>query len=61
MPTQKQMYYAAERRTAETNEVFLELVRDGMTREELETNIERRPELWKRYSSWLHKLPAAAA
>lgn len=57
MPTQEQMYYDAERRSAELNLQFLEFVKDGLTREELARNIERRPSLWGRFESWLDKLP----
>jgi len=53
---QVQMYYNAERKSAELNQVFLFLVKDGMTRQELETNINRRPALWGRFSNWLSVL-----
>ncbi len=58
---QKQMYYQAERRAAERNETFLELVQhptNPLTREDLARNIERRPELWGQYAGWLDKLPS---
>lgn len=55
--TQLQMYYAANRQVAETNNAFLELVKEGMTREELARNIERRPALWQRFENWLPVLP----
>jgi hypothetical protein len=58
MSTQHNMYYAAERSAAEVSLQFLEFVKDGMTREELERNIERRPALWGRFSAWLDKLPS---
>ena len=50
-------YYTQQRRLADANEVFLLLVKDGMTREDLAENIRRRPELWGRYSHWLDRLP----
>ena len=56
--TQLQMYYAASRQVAETNNTFLELVKEGMTRKELARNIERRPALWQRFDNWLDKLPS---
>ena len=56
--TQLQMYYAASRQVAETNNAFLELVKEGMTREELARNIERRPALWQRFENWLPVLPS---
>lgn len=58
MTTQVQMFYQAQRNIAETNETFLELVKDGMTREELARNIERRPKLWSRFSAFLEQLPS---
>lgn len=57
-PTQVQMFYAAARHNAELDRTFLELAGD-MTREELQTNIDRRPALWGRWSGWLDKLPSA--
>lgn len=61
MPTQEQMFYQAHRQISDANETFLELVADGLTREELQRNIERRPSLWARYSNWLEKLPSSQA
>lgn len=61
MPTQEQMFYQAHRQIADANETFLELVKDGMTREELQRNIERRPALWSRYANWLEVLPSNQA
>lgn len=55
--TQEQMFYAASRQIADTNLQFLELVKDGMTREELAKNIARRPHLWTRFEGWLDRLP----
>ena len=57
-PTQHQILYQEQRKIAEVNELFLQFVKDGMTREELARNIERRPELWGRFSNWLDKLPS---
>ncbi len=56
--TQLQMFYSAHRQVAETNNTFLELVKEGLTREELEINIERSPALWQRFENWLDKLPS---
>ena len=58
--TQLQMFYAAHRQVAETNNTFLELVKEGMTREDLAACIAKRPALWQRYASWLDKLPSKA-
>lgn len=60
MPTQVQLFYAAQRQVAGVNALFLELVHDGLTREELARNIERRPGLWGRFEHWLDKLPSKA-
>lgn len=56
--TQEQMFYKASRQIADTNQLFMELVKEGLTREELARNIELRPQLWGRYESWLDKLPS---
>lgn len=56
MRTQKQMYYDAVKKSAELDKLFLDFVNDGMTRAELQTNIDRRPEVWGRFSNWLDKL-----
>jgi hypothetical protein len=57
MPTQLQIFYAEQKKIGESNQLFLDLVNDGMTREELQANIKRRPELWGRWENWLPKLP----
>jgi len=56
-PTQEQMFYATGKRNAELNLQFLEFVRDGLTRQELQKCIDRRPGLWGRWSNWLNVLP----
>lgn len=58
-PTQAQMYYNAVRAASERDLLFLELVKDGLTRQELRQNIARRPALWSRYRGWLDQLPTA--
>lgn len=60
MPTQVQMFYKAQRDIATVNSDFLWLVENGMTREDLQRNIERRPALWERFSGFLETLPSAA-
>jgi hypothetical protein len=55
--TQKQMYYQAVRKASECNQLFLQFVKDGMTREQLEKLIQKRPSLWGRFSNWLERLP----
>jgi hypothetical protein len=57
IPTQAQLFYQAGRNIARGNEAFLDLVREGLTRKELERNIERRPELWGRFTGFLATLP----
>ena len=54
---QLQMYYAAEAKSARLNQAFLEMVEDGMTSEELQSLIDRRPNVYGRFSGWLDKLP----
>ena len=58
-PTQIQMFYKAQKAIAEADQLFLDMVKDGMTKQELQTNINRRPAVWRRYSNWLDKLPEA--
>ena len=55
---QRQLFYAEHRKIADANEVFLDLVADGMTREDLQANIKRRPALWGRFANWLDHLPS---
>ena len=59
MKTQREMFYEAHKRLAAANEMFLEFVQGGMTRQELERLIHRRPSLWARFSNWLDVLPSA--
>jgi hypothetical protein len=54
---QVQMFYKAERDSAIVNSDFLFLVKHGMTRHDLLTNIKRRPSLWQRFENWLEVLP----
>jgi hypothetical protein len=56
-PTQWQMYYASEKKSARLNEAFLDLVNDGLTRKDLQTLIARRPEIYGRFEGWTDKLP----
>lgn len=53
---QKQIFYSVSRQLAETDALFSEFVRDGLTREQLQRNIERRPSLWGRYEGFLPRL-----
>ena len=57
--TQIQMFYLEQRRVADATEAFLFLVANGLTRQDLATNIARRPSLWGRYANWLPVLPTA--
>lgn len=59
MPSQVQLFYKEQRNIAEANQVFLDLVHGGLTREELERCIQRRPKLWSRFSGYLGLLPSA--
>ena len=56
-PTQKQMFYRTHQAIADCNALFMEMVRDGMTRSDLEKLIARRPGLWGRFSGFLNTLP----
>lgn len=61
LPTQWQHFYAAHRAVSDLNEEFLWLVEHGLTREDLQRCIERRPALWARFSGFLGTLPARGA
>lgn len=60
MPTQVQLFYQEQRNIAEGNALFLELVDGGLTREELDRCIERRPQFWSRFASYRELLPTSA-
>jgi hypothetical protein len=51
------MYYDAAKRDAEQNKLFLDMVKEGMTQQELKALIKLRPNLWGKWSNWLDKLP----
>lgn len=55
--TQYQMFYEEQHKIADADHLFMELVRDGLTRAELQAAINRRPALWERYENWLPVLP----
>lgn len=57
MQTQYQLAYQAQQYMAKQDELFLQMVRDGMTQKQLKQNIARRPSLWSRFEHWLEKLP----
>jgi len=57
MKTQTRLYYEAQKRSADANETFLYMVEHGLTKDDLEKAIKRRPELWSRFYIWLDKLP----
>ena len=54
---QVEMFYKATRDASEANQAFLWLVENGLTKRDLQRNIERRPSLWGRFESWLGNLP----
>lgn len=56
MKSQTQQFYSACDRAADANNFFMELVRNGLTKRELEVLIAKHPSLWGRFSSWLEKL-----
>lgn len=51
----KQYFWESHRRVADANHTFMELVRGGMTREELQALIKARPGLWKRFEHWVKR------
>jgi hypothetical protein len=54
---QHQLYWKAHRNISDANITFLEMVKDGLTSNELSKLIVKRPALWKRFDSWISKLP----
>ncbi len=57
MKTQIQMFYEESRKIADANTLFMEFVKEGLTKKQLQKLIDHRPGLWKKYSHWLEKLP----
>lgn len=55
--TQQQHFYSAVENAARANKQFLEFVKNGLKREELERLIAKRPSLWGRFKNWLPNLP----
>ena len=58
-PTQYQIFYAEQRKLGDRNIQFLEMVKDGLTREELQALINKRPAYYGMYENWLDKLPSS--
>ena len=52
------LFDEASDNVARGNETFLQMLKDGMIREELEHLIEKFPSRWARFSGWLEKLPS---
>ena len=57
-PTQLQMFYQEQSKLASCDKLFLAMVKDGMTRQELQSCINHRPAIWGRFNNWLNKLPS---
>lgn len=55
--TQKQHFHDSHKKVADADKLFLFFVSDGLTAEQLQKNIDRRPSIWGKYSSWLKVLP----
>ena len=57
MITQEQQFYKSHNRTAQINDIFMELVIDhNLTSHELEKLIEKRPEIYGQFSHWVETL-----
>jgi hypothetical protein len=54
-------FYQRQHEIAERCLLFHEFVEDGLTREELEALIEKRPSVWGMFSEWLENLPSGGA
>jgi len=62
--SKRQLWYEAERRSAGLNAAFFELVNhptNPLTNNDLQRLIERRPEVYGRFSSYVGKLPGRRA
>jgi hypothetical protein len=57
MKTQNQIFYQEQRKLGEVNATFDEIVKQGLTRNELAKLIKKRPALWSRFANWLKVLP----
>jgi hypothetical protein len=55
---QTALFYHEQQKIARGNETFLQMFKEGLTREELEALIKKRPSLWGRYERWLKILPS---
>jgi hypothetical protein len=56
MKTQEQLYYDSFNRSAQLNHAFLDAVKNGLTKKELQTLIQKRPNTYKRFENWIAKL-----
>lgn len=57
MKTQLQYFYDSHKKIAALNEMFMELIKYGdITNEELKILIEKRPEIYGRFSGFIGKL-----
>lgn len=61
MISQERLFYQEQRNIAEGNQQFLNLVHDGLTREDLDRCIERRPQLWSRFAKYRDRLPTSVS
>ncbi|MBU3743788.1 MAG: hypothetical protein FGM61_04470 [Sediminibacterium sp.] len=57
MITQQQIQQQQQQKISNMNRLFVEMVQDGMTRNDLENCIKLRPQLWGRFSHWMSILP----
>ncbi len=57
MKNQRQVFYDAHRHMADVNNTFLDMVKGGLTSDDLMKLIERDPQVWSRFANWLDKLP----
>ena len=64
MKSQKQLFWDAHRRIADRDIAFMDLISDPhnpMTNQDLKALIEKRPEVYSRYSNFLGKLKEETA
>lgn len=61
MKTQLQIFYEEQRKIADLNLAFLDIVKEGLTKQDLARLIKYWPERYERFSNWLDKLPEESA
>ena len=56
-PTQLQMYYTAQRKAADMDHTWMEIMKDPPTKSEFDSLLSKRPEVYSRYTKFRNQLP----